>query len=518
MNSDLIQVNELNKFFDSSENNLLKVSYVLKCLNLPDFNITSRELKFPINSLINLYLYKRIKGISNYPKIMESLTEEDALNIGFFKDENNKLILPQKRTFNYFLQNNKQIISSFDFIAEKILAMATQRNIVLDIEVVNKAIKSHQEEKYRKSQAIRETIKIVKKLVYPKIAIKINHNAKFTTKDLLDILVHVAYSHDFVNNGCYTFKEQFSELKVPDSDTILYHFKKFNDIENIEEMFRNIFDFIFNFAKSNYKMLNRRELDIAIDVHKIPYYGKECYPNYTKGGVEEGIGTRTFFHFITCSIVVAGKRFTIDALPINALDDIDLLVEKLVKRAKSKIRIRHCYLDRGFDNSNVINVLKKNNIKFIMPKVRTATVKAWFDKSEDCKSRVIKDFKIGEEATVNLVLVDDENGIKRAFATNINIPEQLAHYLFKLYSSRWGIETSYRQTDHDFLARTTSTNYYLRLFYFLFSICLYNLWILINICVSLKIYGRLSETPVITAKLFAVLLYKIQEEYVDPGG
>jgi len=85
-----------------------------------------------------------------------------------------------------------------------------------------------------------------------------------------------------------------------------------------------------------------------------------------------------------------------------------------------------------------------------MPKTRTATIKAWFDKSEDCKSRIIKDFKIGKKdsvAIVNLVLVDDEDGIKRAFITNINVPVQLTHYFFKWYSKRWSIETTYRNLE-----------------------------------------------------------------------
>ena len=153
-----------------------------------------------------------------------------------------------------------------------------------------------------------------------------------------------------------------------------------------------------------------------------------------------------------------------------------------------------------------------------MPKIKTYTTKSWFEKSEACKSRIIKDFKIGENTFVNLYLIDDDKRIKRAFITNTNIPEQLAPYLFNFYSKRWGIETSYRQLDHDFLVRTTSKNFCLRLFYFLFSVCLYNLWILVNFCVSLKIYGRLAEKPIITARTFAIILSKIREEYVDPGG
>lgn len=39
---------------------------------------------------------------------------------------------------------------------------------------------------------------------------------------------------------------------------------------------------------------------------------------------------------------------------------------------------------------------------------------------------IIKDFKIGDETTT-LILVDDEDGIERAFINNFHIPVQLTH-------------------------------------------------------------------------------------------
>jgi len=513
-------ISELNKIYGNLRSCYSsKVSFILNNLDLSIFNVNTKHFIFTLESLIKLYIFKRVKGFLTYNKTEEYFNENqhEAIQLGFYKDQNNNLLFPKKRTFNYFLQKNKDIINTLDSISEKILALASQNNIVLDIDIVNKTIKNNEEKRNQKNQAIKETIRLVKRLIYPKVNIKINHNSKFTTKDLLDILVHIAQTHDFANNGCDTFLELNPNLKIPNSDTMLYHFKKFNDIDNIEEMFRNIFDFTFNFAKTNYSLLNRRELDIAIDIHKLAYYGKEIEPNYVKGGVAEGVGTRKFFHFITCAIVIAGRRFTIGAVPISPFDDISELVERLIKRAKSKIRIRCCYLDRGFNSANIINIFKKNNVNFIMPESKTSTVKQWFDKSEDTESRVIENFRIGN-ATANLILVDDKEGIKRAFITNMEIPEQLTHYLYSWYSRRWSIETSYRQIDHDFLARTTSRNYFIRLFYFLFSVCLYNLWVLTNICVSLKVYGRLYEKPIITSKLFTIILYKIQQEYIDPGG
>ncbi|KXA92300.1 hypothetical protein AKJ65_07760 [candidate division MSBL1 archaeon SCGC-AAA259E19] len=51
--------------------------------------------------------------------------------------------------------------------------------------------------------------------------------------------------------------------------------------------------------------------------------------------------------------------------------------------------------------------------------------------------------------------------------------------LFGMYSLRWGIETSY-QVKHMFRAKTRTKYYEPRIFLFLFSVCLYNLWVLVN--------------------------------------
>ncbi|MEF8849132.1 MAG: hypothetical protein V5A68_08395, partial [Candidatus Thermoplasmatota archaeon] len=66
------------------------------------------------------------------------------------------------------------------------------------------------------------------------------------------------------------------------------------------------------------------------------------------------------------------------------------------------------------------------------------------------------------------------------------------------YGKRWGIETSYRVKKHSYLPQTTSKNYQIRLFYFLFSVLLYNLWI--------GIYGSVDKDHLITSKLFAAKL------------
>ncbi|MDD5331477.1 MAG: transposase [Candidatus Nanoarchaeia archaeon] len=508
--------NELNKIFGSlSSCYSTKISYILSKLNLSLPILDAKNHIFSSESLIKIYLFKRIKGFSTYPQIEDYFNnnKREAYNLGFFKDDNDNLIFPKKRTFNEFLQKSldKEKIMFLDKIVEKILSIATQNRVILDIGLVNKVIKEHKNKLNEKNKAFKEAVRLVKRLVYPQIEIKLRHNAKFTTRDLLDVLVHIAQTHDFCTNGVETFKELNPDIGCPARETILYHLKKLNQKEGIEETFRNIFDVIFEFSKKNYNLLNRRMLDVAIDIHEIPYYGDKA-DQFVMGGKQDK-GTSNFFKFMTCSIVVAGRRFTIDALMIHPVDSQEDLVEKLIKRAKEKIHIHKVYLDRGFDKPSVIRILKQNNVKYLMPKIKSPTVKQWYDKSEDCKARVIKDFKIGDETT-NLVLVDDQDGIKRAFSTNLDMPVPLTHYLFRFYSARWGIETKYRQLEHDFKPRTTSKNFHIRLFYFLFSTCLFNLWVLVNLCVSLAIYGRLIDKPLISSKLFAVVLYRVA--YEDP--
>ena len=53
----------------------------------------------------------------------------------------------------------------------------------------------------------------------------------------------------------------------------------------------------------------------------------------------------------------------------------------------------------------------------------------------------------------------------------------------EMFRKRWGIETGYRMIDQ-FLPKTTSKNYIVRMFYFFFGCIMYNAWILFNLIKS----------------------------------
>jgi len=310
-----------------------------------------------ITPIEKLYIFRLVKGMSNYSKLLEyfSNNPEEAFQLGFYKKEDNSLDITPKRTFNHYLLNKitKEYKHELSSIAEYILSFCNKKGILLDICIVEKVIREKKEDHIK---ICREAIKLIKRLVYPQVDIKIKSNGKFTTKDLLDVLVHVALTRDFAHNGAETFKVD-NERISPSGDLMMYHFSKFNSVHQIREMFEKISDFIFNFARKNYNQLGNRKHDIAYDVHKIPYYGKGI--QYACGDQFER-GTSNFIEFLTCSIVVAGRRFILDVVPIHPLDNMAKLLDRSLRRVRNKISIERAYLDRGFNSAEIFRVLKDN--------------------------------------------------------------------------------------------------------------------------------------------------------------
>jgi IS4 transposase len=88
------------------------------------------------------------------------------------------------------------------------------------------------------------------------------------------------------------------------------------------------------------------------------------------------------------------------------------------------------------------------------------------------------------------------------------------HYnLFDLYGRRWDIETGYRVQKNKFLTKTTSKNYNIRLFLFLFSELLYNCWMLVNVRIRLQRYGEIKPEKEITTGEFIAAVFHAFIDY-----
>ena len=280
-------------------------------------------------------------------------------------------------------------------------------------------------------------------------------------------------------------------------------------------MFTTLFEIIWEMARKTNLFDIKKHYDVAIDFTEWYFYGDRGTQMVV--GKEPDRGTSKCYKFATINIVESGKRFTLLALPVGSFDVKEDVLRRLLSYAMERIKIRRVYVDRGFCDANSIKTFNNLHLKYLMPATKISTIRSILDIAvPPC---IVKDFEM-KDTSFNLVIVEEEdnNGImvKRAFATNETFEENdvaLTERLFALYGKRWGIETSYRVKKHSYLPKTTSKNYQIRLFYFMFSVLLYNLWILADILIWLALFGDVKEGHLVTSKYFGTVLYMI-----DPGG
>jgi putative transposase len=305
-------------------------------------------------------------------------------------------------------------------------------------------------------------------------------------------------------------------MKNPDADTLLYHLKKYPNHAQVHKMFITLFEIIWEMARQANIFDIRKRYNVAIDFTEWFFYGDKS--SFMVVGKEPERGTASCYKFITINIVEAGKRFTLLALPVSALDNVnkDKLIRTLLSYALQRIKIRQVYVDRGFFDSKVLKMFEHFHLKYLMPGIQQYNIKQLLNVIP--APSVVNDFYL-KDVKINLVFLEKElengNIVKWVYATNEDYDSKeidLLEKIFDLYGKRWGIESSYR-VKKQYLPKTTSKNYLIRLFYFMFAVLLYNLWILADILIWLALFGIVEEDHLITSKYFGTVLYTI-----DPGG
>ncbi|MCK4730407.1 MAG: transposase [Candidatus Aenigmarchaeota archaeon] len=490
------------------------ISGFLKGLNLSSLHPEHRYVKYPGEAMIKLLLLRDAKKLKSTQKALDYLKkhEKEAFDLGFFKDEKNLLELPNQRTVSYFYNHilNKENRISISNITQILNETGNKFDFFPEIPDEPKKQTNNSKTIYnRKNEKTKQICKFLKKNAYDLISLKMHHNTKYQKNTLLDILVHSGINRTFMNGGVDQFREQTGR-EAPIGRTIRHHFSKF-DLDKVQRDFMIIFENYWKLLKSK-NILKRRTYDVAIDFTDIPYYGK---PSPDIVGKKPEKGTSWGYRFITISIVEKDNRITLLALPVRffEMQISSKLVEILIKYAKGKVKIRNVYVDRGFFSVEMINKFKELNVKFLMPATKNRRVVKMLNVSPG--SLIVKDYEMSNGkklANFNLVIVEASEGIKRAFATNIILNQNESGFsekLFHLYSKRWSIETGYR-VEKGFMAKTTSKNYAIRVFYFLFAVLTYNLWLLADIFVCLSVFSSVPfGKHVITAKLFGVIFEKV---------
>jgi hypothetical protein len=350
-------------------------------------------------------------------------------------------------------------------------------------------------------------------VLYPELEFDVKPCGEYTREDFEKILSRIAFEQEFANTGGKTLQlERDEQVDVTSTarnslaKSLLYHLRNLST-DAINAQFDGVRDRLFEVLRSQRRL--PACVDVAIDLHEWRFYGSAdtdhvitTYPD---------LGTNRAFCFATLCIVAPHTRFTLDVLPMdaNGFRAKREAVRSLLETAREYVSVRHVSLDRGFYQVHVVAELEQLDVDYI---VRARPSSGMKERLSTDAETVVDAYTMQRKrkptASVDVTVFavphrsnDDEHVW---FVTSLDVDASTAKAYAAAFRRRWGIETSYRQIG-DFLPRTSSPTFSVRLFYFLFAVALYNVWVLANILVTGEIR---SEKPPISTRIFRQLVLR----------
>ncbi|AHZ22139.1 transposase [Haloferax mediterranei ATCC 33500] len=253
----------------------------------------------------------------------------------------------------------------------------------------------------------------------------------------------------------------------------------------------------------------RRPVTVALDITTVPYFGNVEGMSMVSG-TKDGEGRA--FKFTTLSIVGQNIPLVLAVEPVressawdnNPPNRIHRVVRRLVRKAKEHVPIEMVLCDREFDSMRVFQTLSNLNVDYLIPKRITSSERKAIEQMEqDSQDVAVESASVhveqGSHAMQFLYVPSTKSDGTTVFATNARVRPEEAEAFCRRYSSRWQIENEYKSIKHDFLAKTSSKDYRVRLFYFVFAVLLYNIWRLTDFLLKAGADGEMDYAPVITA-------------------
>lgn len=209
------------------------------------------------------------------------------------------------------------------------------------------------------------------------------------------------------------------------------------------------------------------------------FYGDEESAEMVNG-TKPRDGSSYAYQFLTASILVDGRRLTIVLTPIKSREYIlDYVKDALNRIRNAGVTVKYLLFDGGFSSLDLPPYLEANGYQYAVRFTPNPVTKKRM-KLRDGQSAIYpcdRPFRIVRADDKKKEKEEGERPFTYLFATNMSCR---ARRILKRYKNRWGVETTYRK-HNEFLAKTTSKNYVVRLLYYAVSICIYNVWCLFNV-------------------------------------
>ena len=356
------------------------------------------------------------------------------------------------------------------------------------------------------------------------VSLPAGRNRKYDVSDLNDGMMRAAILDTSVGGAANGMREALGALgdgkayrAVPSDEWFRLRMHEIN-----EETMVSQFKSAVSSQLSGLESLGRvpsKGLEVAIDLHKIPRYDRTKGPELARSRYKDG--TRHFERYITSQAVNPKARLNLAALRAPSGTSGPSMVGAILDDCLSVgAKIDLALMDREFFAVQTINAMNQHKTDYLMPARNTPGI-----------TRALEEFAGGTRNAVSEYVLRGKKGKARCFLhiterkkcknpeaapkeKYIGFVTSVPDINLDLYADRWGIETGYSKVE-SMRAKTRSRNPTARLFCFLYSLLLFNMWVAINSLALLQSGDRATPKMTQTALKFSLLLW-ILERRPDP--
>lgn len=297
-----------------------------------------------------------------------------------------------------------------------------------------------------------------------------------TAEMIFDILIKASAEGSSLEAVCADLEE------VADSNTVCEYLNKALNIENPQKTQRQINRAL---ASCIPESMERRDIEIAIDFHDEPFYGKQATTRQLTCSGQAKKGTTHFIRLAAAYVIWRQVRLTL-AVHFVLPDENEVEVLKILLKCLKKpgFSAKVLYLDKGFASTAITNLLTNER----QPAIIACPIrgKQGGTRALCCgRSSYITMHTFTDGTRVKLAmkasLVPNETGKRRRkwLAFMVVLLDWLPEKIYREYRRRFGIECSYRLLRR-VRATTTSRNPTLRFFLLGIGLILVNAWVFLR--------------------------------------
>ena len=330
---------------------------------------------------------------------------------------------------------------------------------------------------------------------------------------LVDVLLKAASENSSVEAACAELSD------VADSNTIREHLNEQFDVSELWEQEARLNQAL---ARQIPEKMPRGGLEIAIDFHEEPFYGKSAELRSYAVRDRAKKGTTRFYRIASVYVIWRQVRLTLAVTYVLPEHDTLSVVKTLLNRLdKLDFHATVLYLDKGFCCGDVIQYLQRHKQAAILAcpiRGKEGGTKAL------CKGRgsYRTTYTFTDGTTVDIVMVatlPKRRGGKRARKwlayVVLYLPQWTPKQIKRAYRRRFGIECSYRQLRRLRII-TNTRNPAFRFFVLGFGLLLVTIWAYLRwVFCRIKARGRprIDETRMRLQQFVGMLRRAVEQLY-----